>query len=101
MQTPSRLEAFWLLACCGRFWLRPALAHRQLGKLAFGNKRHRFVKEEPFALRSDGDDVTLQIGDETLSWEDIFTRESDELVLECASASITGRRLSFDFATTG
>ena len=62
----------------------------ELGKLAFGSKRHRFEKEEPFALRQDGDAVTLQIGEETLCWEDIFARESDELVLECASASIAG-----------
>ena len=62
----------------------------EIGKLAFGNKRHRFEKEEPFAVRPDGDAVTLQIGEEVLCWEDIFARESDELILECASASIAG-----------
>jgi leader peptidase (prepilin peptidase) / N-methyltransferase len=64
----------------------------EVGKLAFGTKRHRFEREEPFSLRPNGDAMTLQIGEETLSWEDIFARESDELVLECASANIPGER---------
>jgi leader peptidase (prepilin peptidase) / N-methyltransferase len=64
----------------------------ELGKMAFGRKRHRFEKEEPFAIRPEGDAATLQIGEEVLCWEDIFARESDELVLECASASIAGER---------
>ena len=36
--------------------------------------------------------MTLQIGEEVFCWDDIFARESDELVLECASASIAGDR---------
>ncbi|HEY5742917.1 MAG TPA: prepilin peptidase [Terrimicrobiaceae bacterium] len=64
----------------------------ELGKLAFGTKRHRFAKDEPFAFRGEGEAVTLQIGEETLSWEEIFSRESDELVLECASANIAGEK---------
>ena len=90
MQTPSRLEAFGFSLAAAAFGYGLLWLIVELGKLAFGNKRHRFEKEEPFTLRPQGDDVTLQIGDETLSWEDIFARESDELVLECASASIAG-----------
>jgi leader peptidase (prepilin peptidase)/N-methyltransferase len=90
MQTPSRLEAFGYSLAAAAFGYGLLWLIVELGKLAFGNKRHRFEKEEPFALRPNGDDVTLQIGDETLSWEDIFARESDELVLECASANIAG-----------
>jgi leader peptidase (prepilin peptidase)/N-methyltransferase len=90
MQTPSRLEAFGFSLAAAAFGYGLLWLIVELGKLAFGNKRLRFEKEEPFALRANGDDVALQIGDETLSWEDIFARESDELVLECASASIGG-----------
>jgi leader peptidase (prepilin peptidase)/N-methyltransferase len=90
MQTPSRLQAFGLSLAAAAFGYGLLWLIVELGKLAFGNKRHRFEKEEPFALRTNGDDFTLQIGDEMLSWEDIFARESDELVLECASASIAG-----------
>jgi leader peptidase (prepilin peptidase) / N-methyltransferase len=92
MQTTSRLESFCLsLAAAGLgfglLWLIV-----ELGKLAFGTKRHRFEKEEPFVVRPDRDAVTLQIGEETLTWEDIFARESDELVLECATADVAGER---------
>lgn len=90
MQTSSRLVAFGSSLAAAAFAYGLLWLIVELGKLAFGNKRHRFDKEEPFALRSNGNDITLQIGDETLSWEDIFARESDELVLECASASIDG-----------
>ena len=90
MQTPSRLEALGFSLAAAAFGYGLLWLIVELGKLAFGNKRHRFEKEEPFTLRPQGDDVTLQIGDETLSWEDIFARESDELVLECSSASIGG-----------
>ncbi len=90
MQTPSRLEAFGFSLAAAAFGYGLLWVIVELGKLAFGSKRHRFERGEPFALRQNGDDVTLQIGDETLSWEDIFARESDELVLECSSASIGG-----------
>jgi leader peptidase (prepilin peptidase)/N-methyltransferase len=88
MQVSSRLEALGLSLAAAAFGYGLLWLIVELGKLAFGNKRHRFDSEEPFAVRQDGEAVTLQIGDETLSWKDIFSRESDELVLECASASI-------------
>ena len=88
MQTSSRVEAFGFSLAGAAFGFGLLWLIVELGKLAFGNKRHRFEKEEPFALRQNGDAVTLQIGNETLSWEDIFARESDELVLECASVSL-------------
>jgi leader peptidase (prepilin peptidase)/N-methyltransferase len=90
MQASSRLEALGLSLAAAAFGYGLLWLIVELGKLAFGSKRHRFDSEEPFALRQDGDAVTLQIGSETLSWEDIFSRKSDELVLECASASIAG-----------
>ena len=90
MQTTSRLESFCLSLAAAAFGYGLLWLVVELGKLVFGNKRHHFAKEEPFVLQPDGNDVTLQIGDETLSWEEIFARESDELVLECASSSIAG-----------
>jgi leader peptidase (prepilin peptidase) / N-methyltransferase len=90
MQTSSRFEAFGYSVLAAAFGYGLLRLIVELGKLAFGRKRHCFEKEEPFALRPNGDAATLRIGDETLSWEDIFARESDELVLECASSSIPG-----------
>jgi leader peptidase (prepilin peptidase) / N-methyltransferase len=60
------------------------------GKLAFGRKRHRFGEGETFEWRRDGDRADLLVGTENLRWEEIFSRESDELILECAGLSIDG-----------
>ncbi len=90
MQASSRLAALGSSIAAAAFGYGLLWLIVELGKVAFGSKRHRFDNEEPFALRQEGEAVTLQIGSETLCWEDIFSRESDELVLECASASVPG-----------
>jgi leader peptidase (prepilin peptidase)/N-methyltransferase len=92
MQTTSHAQSFLFALGAAGFGFGLLWAIVELGKLAFGNKRHRFEKEEPFALRPSEGAMTLQIGEEVFSWEDIFARESDELVLECASANIAGDR---------
>jgi len=56
----------------------------ELGKLAFGKKRHSFEKARGFVWRRIGDSAELEFEDgEKLPWEEIFSRESDELILEC------------------
>jgi leader peptidase (prepilin peptidase) / N-methyltransferase len=92
MQTTSHAQSFWLSLGAAAFGFALLWAIVELGKLAFGNKRHRFEKEEPFAVRPSEGAMTLQIGEEVFCWDDIFARESDELVLECASANIAGDR---------
>ena len=92
MQTSSHVESFWLSFGAAAFGFGLLWAIVELGKLAFGNKRHRFEKEEPFAVRPSEGAMTLQIGEEVFCWDDIFARESDELVLECASANVAGDR---------
>lgn len=52
------------------------------GKLAFGRKRHAFDPPEAFAWVRDGDRADLTIGADILKWEEIFSRESDVLVVE-------------------
>jgi leader peptidase (prepilin peptidase)/N-methyltransferase len=51
------------------------------GKLAFGKIRHRFPDGESFEWRRAGDEVEIRIGDETLVWQDVFSREKDKLSL--------------------
>ena len=92
MQTTSHMQSFWLSLGAAGFGFGLLWAIVELGKLAFGNKRHRFEKAESFAVRSSEGAMTLQIGEEVFCWDDIFARESDELVLECASANIAGDR---------
>ncbi|MCX6968756.1 MAG: prepilin peptidase [Verrucomicrobia bacterium] len=51
------------------------------GKLAFGRKKHTFESAQAFRWIRDGDRADLVVGEETHRWEDIFSRESDVLVL--------------------
>lgn len=65
----------------------------EFGKLAFGKKRHAFAEPEAFAIEQQGENVVLTVGEETLPWEEIFSRESDQLVLECEQAELGERTL--------
>ena len=81
METSSRLAAgAWSLAGAalgaGLLWLVV-----EGGKLAFGRKKVRFEKAEAFRWVRDGDRADLHLGEETHRWEDIFSRESDQLIL--------------------
>jgi len=66
------------------------------GKLAFGRKKHRFDPPENFTWLRDGDRADLKIGSDSLAWEDVFSRESDLLVVEidgtarCGDRDLTG-----------
>ncbi|MCK9588513.1 MAG: prepilin peptidase [Terrimicrobiaceae bacterium] len=54
------------------------------GKIAFGRKKHVFESTREFQWIRDGDRADLVVGEETHRWEDIFSRESDVLVLNPA-----------------
>jgi leader peptidase (prepilin peptidase)/N-methyltransferase len=91
METPSRFHAFLLslggaALGYGLLWLIV-----EFGKLAFGKKRHKFPTPEPFTLQQSGDKILITIGGETLAWEEIFSRETDQLVLECERATVGDR----------
>lgn len=63
----------------------------ELGKLAFGKKKITLETAELFSWKRDGDDAELKVGEETMRWSEIFSRESDQLVLKCTRAEIDGR----------
>jgi leader peptidase (prepilin peptidase)/N-methyltransferase len=54
----------------------------EFGKLAFGKKRHALTAPEDFVWIRDGDRADLTVGGEKLTWEDIFSRETDVLLVE-------------------
>lgn len=54
----------------------------EVGKILFGKKRITFDKVEPFVWKRSGDTASLKIGDESLDWYELFTRDSDQLILE-------------------
>jgi len=75
----------------------------ELGKTAFGRKRHRFEEPLDFAWRRDGENAVVSVGEDSLPWEQIFTRESDKLVV--VAEFVVGEREQesggSDGATTG
>ena len=67
------------------------------GKLAFGRKRHSFGEAVSFEWKRDGDRADLLIGEDSLRWEDIFSRETDTLsLLEVENAEIDGTPVAND-----
>ena len=60
----------------------------QLGKLAFGKKKHVLKEPTPFRWTRIDESAEIRIDNEVLTWEEIFSRPSDEMVLECESFSL-------------
>lgn len=63
----------------------------ELGKKAFGKKKIVLEKTEPFVWERHGDDAELRIGEEVLQWSELFSRESDQLLLTCTGATADGK----------
>ena len=64
----------------------------ELGKKVFGKKRIVLEKAEPFTWTRDGDDADLVVGDDVMRWSDLFSRESDRLLMKCKNAIIAEKR---------
>ena len=64
----------------------------EIGKLAFGKKKLVFDPPEPFTWKRETDDATFSVGkDDSMLWSDIFSRESDLLIMEVKGARIDNR----------
>lgn len=62
----------------------------EAGKLAFGKKRHTFEPPVEFRWTRQGEDAEFVVGDEKMLWSEVFSRESDQLVLETETATVDG-----------
>ncbi|MEO6054652.1 MAG: prepilin peptidase [Chthoniobacterales bacterium] len=60
----------------------------EMGKIAFGKKRHQFDETESFTIRIAENANVLVLQGEEVPWEDIFSRPTDELVWECSTFEI-------------
>lgn len=82
MSTDSRLMAlaFSMLGAVAGFTAVFFIV--ELGKLAFGKILHRFPSAVPFEWVRDGESVALKIGDDSMDWRDIFSRQRDKLVVD-------------------
>lgn len=55
----------------------------ELGKLAFGRKKHTLPEPASFLWERDGETARITVGEEVLTWEEIFSRPTDDLLVEC------------------
>jgi len=60
----------------------------ELGKKAFGKKRIDLEKPEPFTWTRHGDDADLVAGGQSMKWSDLFSRETDILVMQVNEARV-------------
>jgi len=65
----------------------------ELGKLAFGRKKLTFDPPAPFTWSRTGDDATFAVGEESMLWSDIFSRESDRLLMQTREPRLDGQAL--------
>lgn len=90
-------ETFWqgtlwsvIGAAAGYFTLWGVV---EFGKFAFGKKKIVLNPAEAFTWTCKGEDAELKIGADTMLWSEIFSRESDRLVLKCAGVDLDGKHL--------
>lgn len=64
-----------------------------LGKLAFGRKRHAFESPEAWSITQPDDTQppVLTLQEDTYTWEDLFTRPTDRLILHCPELKVNDR----------
>jgi len=73
----------------------------EAGKLAFGKKKHTLTPPAPFTWTRQGEDAELVVGEEKMLWSDIFSRESDQLIMETESPLVDGQPLGEEAAPGG
>lgn len=56
----------------------------ELGKKAFGKKKFTLDPAEELLWIRKAEDADLKIGDETMLWSELFSRESDQLLVRCS-----------------
>ncbi len=104
METDSRWVALLWSAIGAVSGFATLFAVVELGKLAFGKKRIPIEPDTAFSWTRHGEDADLRLGEESTQWSEIFSRESDRLILETKEFSVddgavnsTGLALEFHF----
>jgi leader peptidase (prepilin peptidase)/N-methyltransferase len=88
MDTDSRLAAVVRSVLAAALGYVILLLVLEAGKIAFGKKRVRLEKPEPYTWKRQGEDAEFSVGSEHSLWSDYFARETDRLLLECDEATI-------------
>lgn len=65
----------------------------ELGKLAFGRKKHVFDKDLVWNVSQPDETLPpmVSFGEETYDWSDLFVRASDRMLIECSTFTINDR----------
>jgi leader peptidase (prepilin peptidase)/N-methyltransferase len=94
MQTDVRWKALALSAGSAALGYGLLWVVLEAGKLAFGKKRIRLEAPTPFSWTRRDDDADFLVGEERALWSDYFSRETDQMLLDCAEAKVDGRSLA-------
>lgn len=94
MNTDERLRALVVSAISAAFGYALLWLVLQGGKLAFGKKRIRLDRGTAFTWTRQGDDAEFVVGENKMTWSELFARESDVLLLRCTAAQVAGRELA-------
>ena len=62
-----------------------------MGKLAFGRKTLQFPEPRIFTWALDNERAKLTVGTEEMWWDELFSTEKDELVMDCARLEFEGK----------
>ena len=63
----------------------------EAGKKVFGKKKIELDKPEAFTWTRHGDDADLEAGSEKMKWSELFSRETDILLMHVDEATINGK----------
>jgi len=100
MEVDSRLmSVVWSAAGAatgyGTLWLVV-----EMGKKAFGKRKIELEKPEVFTWTRHGDEADLEVGVEKMKWSEVFSRETDVMVMDVTEAKVaeksyTNTKLTF------
>ena len=63
----------------------------EAGKLVFGKKKLRFDPPAAFRWTRQGEDAEFSVGEDKMLWSEIFSRESDQLLMETEAPEVDGK----------
>ena len=65
----------------------------ELGKIAFGRIKRKFDQPEPWTITQTKEEEppVLKVGDLELTWDDIFARDTDRIVMQCAALTVNAQ----------
>lgn len=66
----------------------------ELGKIAFGKKKFRLPATERFLWKRFGETAEISLETDKITWEETFSRPTDELHLDCERIEIAGENLT-------